>query len=217
MVGMRCQDVFSGTGGHGGRRSDLCAERLHDAAAVRLLLVADFHLIYCGFQPEQSCGVCQGCTPLSGTGFGRDVGYALLLAVVCLRDGRVQFVRPHRADTLVLEVDVRRSAECFLQSVGAYQRCAAVVLVHFAHFLGYLDPGVRLVQLLPAQLFGEDREHVFRFQRLLGGGVQRWHGFVHHICLYVVPVVRNFLFREDESFSLVAHSDCLILEFRRQM
>ncbi len=63
-----------------------------------------------------------------------------------------------------------------------------------------------LIQFLAAEFLGKDRIQVFCFQRLLGAGVKRWHGLVHHIGLYVIPVLWDFLFRENESFLFVAHS-----------
>ena len=206
MVGVGRQDVFSCAGRHGRRGGDLRAIGLHDAAAVRFLLIADLYLIDGGFQSEESGGIGQGGSPLSGAGLGRHVGYAFLFAVIGLWQGGIQFVRSHGTDALVLEIDVCRCAQCLFQSVGTYQRCAAVILVHVAHFFGDFDPGIRLVQLLVTQFFGEDRVEVFGFQRLAGGWVQRWHGLVHHVGLYVVPILWNFVFRQDKSFCSFAHS-----------
>ena len=170
------------------------------------MLVTDFYLIDSGFQSEEAGGICQGSSPLSGTGFGGHVSHSLLLAIVCLRDGGVQLVRAHRADALVLEVDMCRCAERFLQSISAHQRSAAVVFVHFADLFGDFNPRVGLIQFLAAEFLGKDGIQVFCFQRLLGAGVKRWHGLVHHIGLYVIPVLWDFLFRENESFLFVAHS-----------
>ena len=206
IVGMGGQYIFSGAGRHGGRRGNLRTECLHDAAAVGLLLVTDFYLIDSGFQSEEAGGICQGSSPLSGTGFGGHVSHSLLLAIVCLWDGGVQLVRAHRADALVLEVDMCRCAERFLQSISAHQRSAAVVFVHFADLFGDFNPRVSLIQFLAAEFLGKDGIQVFCFQRLLGAGVKRWHGLVHHIGLYVIPVLWDCLFRENESFLFVAHS-----------
>ena len=87
VVGVGGEDVFAGAGGHGGRGGDLCSVGLHDAAAVGLLFVADFHLIDGGFEAEQAGGVGQCGSPLSGSGFGGDVGHAFLFAVVGLCQG----------------------------------------------------------------------------------------------------------------------------------
>ena len=196
------QDVLSCTGGHGGRGCHLCAEGLHDAAAVGFLLITDFHLIDGSFQPEHLGGVGQGCTPLSGTRFGCDVRHPLFFAIVSLCQCGVELVRPDWADAFVLEVDVSRGAECLFQSVGAHQRRAAVVFVHFAHFFGNLYPRVSLVEFLPRHLFRKDGEEVFRFHRLACGRVEQRHGFVHHVGLDVIPIAWDFVFREEVSFSL---------------
>lgn len=87
MVGILGEDVLAGACRHGWRSGDLCAESLHDGTAVGLLLVGDFHLVDSGFEAEQTGGVGQGRTPLSGSGFGCDVGYTFLLTVVGLGDG----------------------------------------------------------------------------------------------------------------------------------
>ena len=99
------------------------------------------------------------------------------------------------ADALVLEVDMCRCAECFLQSISAHQRSAAVVFVHFADLFGDFNPRVGLIQFLAAEFLGKDRIQVFCFQRLLGGGIERRHGLVHHVGLYIIPVMWNFFFR----------------------
>ena len=202
VVGFARQDVLSGAGGHGGRRGDLCAEGLHDAAAVGLLLIADFHLIDSGFQTEHLGGVGQGGTPLSGTRFGCDVRHPLFLAVVSLCQCGVELVRPDGADTFVLEIDVCRSAECLFQAISPHERCAAIVFVHFAHFLGNLYPRVGLVEFLSRHLFREDGEEVFRLHGLVGFRVQQRHGFVHHVGLDVIPIAWDFVFRKEISFSL---------------
>ena len=203
------QDVLARTGGHGGRSGDLRAERLHDAAAVGLLLVTDFDLIDSRFQPEHLGGVGEGCSPLARAGFCRYVRHALLLAVVSLCQCRVQFVRADRADAFVLEVYMGRCPQSLFQSVGPYERCAPVVFVHFAHFLGNLYPRVRLVQLLPAQFFRKNRIQVFRFQRLLGGRIEWRHGFVHHVGLNVIPIARDVLFCQKISFFLFHNAYCV--------
>ena len=118
----------------------------------------DFHLVDGALQSEHAGGVGEGGSPLSGARFGGDVRHALLLAVVALGQGRVHFVRPERVRTLVLEVDMSGCADGFLQSVGADERCGAVVLVLVEHLFGYVDPRMLHVKLLACALFGEDGE-----------------------------------------------------------
>ena len=89
VVGVSGQNVFSGTGGHGGRRSYLRTEGLHDTGAVRLLLIADFYLVYGGFQPEEAGGISQRSSPLSGSGFCCNIGNSFFFTKISLRNCRI--------------------------------------------------------------------------------------------------------------------------------
>ena len=55
-------------------------------------MVADLHHIDCQLQAECLGCVGQSGTPLTGTGLRRDIGNALLLAIVGLRQSGVQLV-----------------------------------------------------------------------------------------------------------------------------
>ena len=90
------------SGRHRRRRSDLCTESLHNAAAVRLLFVADLYLINGGFETENLGSVRKGGSPLARTGFGSNVRDAFFFAIICLSQRRVQFMRTDRADTCLL-------------------------------------------------------------------------------------------------------------------
>ena len=92
VVGVAGEDVTSGASGHGGGGCDLRAECLHDSSAVGFLVEADFDLVYGGFESEDFGGVGERASPLAGAGLGGDVGYALLFAVVGLRECGVEFV-----------------------------------------------------------------------------------------------------------------------------
>ena len=92
MVGITRQDVFSCTGGHRRRTLDDGSEGAHDAAAIGLLLHGDLHLIDGTVEAVDLCSVAQGCTPLSGTGLGGDVGGAFLLGIVALVLGGVDLM-----------------------------------------------------------------------------------------------------------------------------
>ena len=80
------------------------SEGLHDAAAIRLLVVADLHLVDGSFQAKYLGGIRESGSPLTGSGFGGDVGYAFFLAIIGLCNGRVQFVRTDGTDTFVFEI-----------------------------------------------------------------------------------------------------------------
>ena len=205
MIRSLGQDVLAGTGGHGRRRSDLCTEGLHDAAAIWLLVVADFYLIYRCFETEYLGGIREGSTPLTGTCFGRDIAHAFFLAIISLGDGRVQLVRADGAYTFVLEVDVCRSAQCLFQSVGTHQWSGTPILVIFAYGFGNFNPGILHVEFLMTQFLGKDRVEVFRLQGFLGFRVQWRHRLVFHIRLYVIPESWNFVLWQDKSFLFCAH------------
>ena len=200
------QDILTCTGRHGRRRSDLCTESLHDATAVRLLVIADLYLVNSSFQTEYFGSIGKGGAPLSGTCFGGYVCYSFLFTIVCLCQCRVQFMRTDRAYTFILEIDVCGCSQCLFQSIGAYQRGTAIVFIHFAHCLGYFNPCICLVQLLFAKLLGKDRIKIFRFQGFFGFRVQRRHGFVLHIRLYVVPIFRDFILWQDKTLLFCAHN-----------
>ena len=98
------------------------------------------------------------------------------------------------------------------QSVGTYQGGAAVVFVHVAYFFGNFNPGVCLVQFLPAEFFGKDGEEVFRLQWLPGGRVQGGEWLVFHVSLDVVPIPGYLVFRKHESFSFFAHNVSVLVD-----
>ena len=111
----------------------------------------------------------------------------------------------HRADALVLEIDMCRGPQCLFQSVGAHQRCATVVLIHLTDFFGYFNPDICLIQFLPTKFLGKDGVHILRLQRLLGCRIQGWQRLIHHVCLNVVPVAGNLVFRQHVTFRFFFH------------
>ncbi len=171
MVGVCRKYILAGTCRHGRRWCHLRSESIHNATAVRLLLIRYLNLVYSGLEAEEACGVCQRCAPLACAGLGGDVGDTLLLAIICLGDGTIEFVRSHGADTLVLKVDMSGCTYGLLKAVGTYKRRGAPIFVHITYLLGYLYPFVLLVELLTTKFFGKDGEKVFGLQRLAGGGV----------------------------------------------
>ena len=212
VVGIDGENVFAGTCRHGRRRRHLRAEGLHHAAAVGLLLVAELDLIDSGLQAEQPGCVCQRCTPLAGAGLGGDVCHAFFAAVVGLRKRRVELVRTHGAHALVLEIYVGGSAERLFKPVSAHEGSGTVVFVHLAHFLGNVNPAVGLVEFLATKLLGEDGIEVFGLEGFVRGGIQRRHGLVGHVGLYVVPLAWYFLFGKEISLFLFAHNYCVFAE-----
>ena len=196
IIRMCRQDVSPGTGTHTRRCNHLCSECLHDRTTVRFLMVADFHHIDSQFQTERLGCVGEGCAPLTGTCLSRNIRYAFLLAIISLRQSGVQFVRTDRADTFVLEIDMRWRIQCFFQTVGTDERCRTPNLIHVANFFGNFNPRISRIHFLLGSPFREQRVQVFFFQRLLRLGVKHGHRFVLHIRHDVIPCRWNiFLFQ----------------------
>ena len=137
---------------------------------------------------------------MSGSGFGGDVGDALLLGIVGLCQGRVQLVGSGRRDTLILEIDVCRCAERGLKVISPYQRRASVAGVLFTDRFRDRNPLVCRVELLVGARLAEDRVEILGFQGLVGGRVEDRHWLVGHDCLHVEPCCRDVALWEQELF-----------------
>ena len=122
VVRVACQHILSSTGRHRRRSRHLRPVGLHDATTVRLLLVRNLHLIDRSLQSEHLGSIRESRTPLACTRLGRHVRDSLLLAVVSLSKRRVQLMRTYRTNALVLKINMCRSAQRLLQSVGTDKR-----------------------------------------------------------------------------------------------
>ena len=178
----------------------LSPEQLHHGAAVGLLLIGNLHLIDGSLQPEQFRCIGKCRSPLAGSRLRRDVGYAFLLTVVGLGQRRIQLVRTHRAYAFVLEIDVRRGVQCLLEPVCADKGSGAVVGVHLADLFRNVNPPVRHVQLLSYAFTAEQHRHLILRHRLVRPGVEHRLRFMRHVCLNVVPLRRNLILLQKESF-----------------
>src|SRR3990170_709304 len=178
-------------------RDHLRAVRLHQHAAVGLLVVGDLHHVDLALQPEHVARDRERRAPLAGAGLGRQPRHAGLLVVVGLRDGRVGLVAAGRAHALVLVVDARRRAERLLEPPRAVERRRPPQAVEGAHGLGDLDPAL-LADLLLDQLHREQRRQVLGPDRLAGAGVQRRRQGGLEVGLDVVPLRRDVLLVEQE-------------------
>ena len=201
VVGILGEDILAGAGTHRRRCDDLCAVGLHDAAAIGLLLVRYLDHIYGCLEAEHLGCIAQRGAPLAGAGLGGDIGDALFLAVVCLRQGAVELVAAHGAHALVLEIDVALGADSLFQAVGANQRGRAVRFIEVTNFLRNVDPAVGLVELLLRCLSGENMCEVVYSDGLLCAGVQHGQRLVGHVCLDVIPLSGDLFLRKDKSFS----------------
>ena len=221
-----CQNSAACLGRIGRRRRYIRVKGLHDGLAERLLLVGDLNHEYLQIQSEVRACLRECSTPLTGTGLGGDVGDALLLGVVGLGQGGVQFVGAGRGDALILEIDVGWSAEGGLKIVGSHKRSASVAGVLLAYRLGDRDPLVSCVEFLVSAGLAEDRVEILGLQGLVCGRIEDWHRLVGHDCLHVEPCCRDFALREQEFFlshccsflndTIICKSSCLFIWSLRQ-
>ena len=96
--------LVAGTGGAGS------AERLHHQSPAGFEIVAGPHHVDFDANPHEGPGHRQRAAPLTGAGLGGQPGDSFSFVVVGLGDGGIRLVTSHRADALVLVVDVRRCA-----------------------------------------------------------------------------------------------------------
>ncbi len=107
---------------HGRRRRDFCTICPHHFAPERFLLVRNFYHIYLTVQVK--VGTChrESCSPLPGAGLGRYAFQALLLCIVSLGDGRVEFMAARSIITFKFVIDMCRGVQRFFQTVSSRQR-----------------------------------------------------------------------------------------------
>ena len=166
--------------------------------SVGFLMIANLDHIDGQFKSKGFGGQREGCSPLPGTGLGRDVGHSLFLAVVGLGNSRVEFVGSYGAYTLVFEIDVSRCVECFFEAQGSHQWGRTPYLVHVTNLVGNFYPGIGSVELLFAEFFGKDGVEVFGGEWFLGSRIERAHRLVWHVGDNVVPGLGNLFFRENK-------------------
>ena len=145
---------------------------LHHDPAIRLRNVRGGNLPDLAFDPVLRCRECQRCSPLTGTGLGRQLRDALLMVVVRLRHRGVGLVRAGWADAFVLVVDPRRSIERLLQPMSAEQRRWSPQPVDIEHAAGDVDVAV-LCHLLHDQCHREQRRQIVGPDRLHRSWMQR--------------------------------------------
>ena len=194
------QQVFAGPRGHGGRSGNGRPEGLHDAPAVRFLLIADLHHINGAVNAELLGCIRKGTAPLPCTRLRRNIGNTLFFSIIGLGQRRIELVRTGGAYAFVLEIDVRRGAERCFQLISTHQRCAAVGGILLPYLLRNGDPLIRLVQLLVRAGLAEDGIKIFRLERLTRGGMQERKRLVGHHSLNVEIMGGNLGFRQQVLF-----------------
>ena len=175
------------------RRSHLSAVGTHDLAAKRLLLVADLDHVHAAVQTQIGASHGQCGSPLTGAGLGGYAGQSLLLGVVRLGNGGIEFMGARGVVALELVVDLGGSLQLLLQAVGAYQGRRAVHLVEGADLLGNLNVGGGIVQLLLDQLVAEHGAQVLVGHGLKCLGVEKRCGLILHVGAEVVPCLGHIL------------------------
>jgi hypothetical protein len=100
---------------------------------------------------------------------------------------------------------VGRGTQCLFKGIGTYQRGRTIVLVFLEHVLRNVYPTVFSVQFLHTALSWEDVCKVINAKGLFGNRVDRWHGFIRHVGLNVVPLCRNLTLLKEEFF-LFSHN-----------
>ena len=170
----------------------------HDLPAEGLLLIADLDHEDLAVQIKVGAGHAQGRAPLAGAGLGGDALKALLLGVVCLRDGGIELMGTAGVVALEFVVDLRRSLELLLQAVGPDQRGRTIHLVEILDLLGDGNVGVFVIQLLLHQLVTEHAAKLLRGHGLVGAGIEQRGRLVLHVRPDIVPCLRHLrLFEVD--------------------
>ena len=191
--GMLLVYALADLGRHRRRRRDVRAVGAHDVAAERLLLVGALNHVYVALEPEERRAHRERSAPLPGAGLGGDVGEALLLRVVRLRDGAVELVGARGVVALELVVYLGGRAERAFEEVRPDKRRRAVHLVEVAHCAGDRDELRRVVQLLPDALAAEDMLQLVLRAGLERRRVDQRRGLLLHVGADVVPRRREFV------------------------
>ena len=175
-LGIYGQHGAAGVGGVGRARHAGGPPYLHHALAVRFLPEGDPHHVDEALHPEHGGGHGESAAPLAGARLRGEFGAALHLVVVGLRHRRVGLVRACRTRALILVVDVGRSAEGLLPTLGPVQRGGPPQLEDLLHLFWDLDVLLHRHFLLD-QFHREERCQVGRPGGLEGSGMEgRWTG-----------------------------------------
>ena len=202
-VGVLGEDRASGVRLLGGARDAAGAERLHEPAPVRLLLVRDPDHEDVDLEPEDPSRERERRPPLAGAGLGRQARHALLLVVVRLGDRGIRLVRAGRRDALVLVVDACRRLERPLEPSSTVEGGRPPLPVHVAHLVGNHD-ALLGGDLLEDDRHGEERREIVGADRLTRTRMEHGGRRLGEIGGDVVPGLRNVFLLEDV-LHLVAH------------
>ena len=187
----------AGAGGH--RR----AERLHQRAAVGLLVVAHPHHENFASEAKEIAGHRQRRSPLARAGFRDQQLHALGLVIEGLCNRRIGLVRTRRAHALVFVIDACGSIQNAFEPPRAEERRGAPLLVNFAHRIR--DGDVALCgDFLRDDRVGEQRGEVGGRDRLMSAGVQNGCRCVMQIGCDIIPRLGDIRLLEQE-LDLIVH------------
>ena len=164
-VGRRREHLTAEVGFHRRARDAACAERLHERATIRFLVVRHPHHEHLDLDAEERAGERERRSPLPRAGLGRDFPDAGLLVVERLRHGGVRLVAACGTHAFVLVINARGSLERLFQTPRPVQRARAPLLVRVADRLGNLHLPLGR-HLLHDQRHGEQRREVVGSYRL---------------------------------------------------
>ena len=189
-----CKDLSANFGGHRRGGGHICIEYLHNCLAERFLLIRGFDLKNFQIQPEVGARLGKCSAPLTGAGFGGQRSQPLLLGVICLRDGRVEFVRTGSVVALEFVINSCRGIERLFEVVCANQRGRTINHVLLENRLGDVDITGFAVHLLMCKFFAENGVQRLFGDRLAGRRIQHRVGLFRHIGAHVVPLLGHLLF-----------------------
>ena len=200
------QDIPAHLGGIRGGGGDAGTVGTHDLPAEGLLLIGALYHEHTAVKPQVGAGHAQGRAPLAGSRLRGDAAQTLLFGVISLGDGGIELVGAGGVAALELVVDLCRSPELFLQTIGPNQRGGTVHPVKITDLPGDFNIGCPVVQLLDCQL---PAEHLLQLRLGHGtqsGGVQQRRGLRLHIGPNIVPIPGHFLLGEVDLVGDVLHA-----------
>ena len=100
---------------------------------------------------------------------------------------------------------MRRGAERFFQSVGAYKRCGAVIFIFVPYLIGDFNPGIGLIQFLTATFLGEDRIKFLGRKGLFCSRIKGRQRLVGHLGLNIIPIAGDFFLVQQITLTLLFH------------
>ena len=189
-----CKDFAADLCCFGRGRNDRGSVGAHHLTAEGLLLIADLDHINFAIQPKVRTGHGKRCAPLAGAGFRCDTFQPLILSIICLCDGGVQFMAAAGIIAFKLVVDFCRCLKLFFQAVCTDERRRTIHFVKITNFLGDLDVRGLIIQFLANKFLAEHTAQFFGGHRLESAGIQQRGRLVFHVRTDIVPALGHLVF-----------------------